>query len=159
MKPALLSLLLLAAALLAAPKTVRVHGWNTWKRPESGGEVERIKPDAAHPHGVLRFLPDAEKPYSMQTYGNLAIKPDQVIRCTFRFTSSADAAPGATITLSMRAKDAKRGWLTLFRDTATSTVNVVAGTDQSIFLEVDIKRADIPEAAANAAFLCPFFSV
>ncbi len=156
MKPALLSLLLLSTALFAAPKTIRVWGWNTWKRPEHAGDIQRIKPGGEYPHGALRFLPDASKPYSLQAYGQVEAKPDQILHITARFKSSADAGPNATMLMTARAKDAKGNWLTFFKESPSVTLNVVPGTDQSISLMVDLKRTDFPENAAKLGSVCPF---
>lgn len=149
-KTLILSALSVALTALAVPPP-KLHGWNTWQRPEDGGKFERIKPSADQPQGAMKFLPDPEKKrYRIQWYRAIPASPTDHLRFIFTFRSASDTNPGVAVAFSMKGKESSGAWCKKSFD-ERQTVTVEPGQTQTVELEIDLRKHQIPELG----FICP----
>ena len=139
--------------LAAAP--MNVHGWNTWQRPNEGGKFERIRPSGER-GGMLKFLPDPEKPrYSLHAYGLDPAKPDQKKKYTVKLLCSEDLNPGVTLVFSLKAKNEAGGWYNPFPKPISTSLSAVPGGEAQMTLEADFKALK----AKKIGFAVPYVVV
>lgn len=154
MKIILTAVLMLAGSLLfAETKTYSPYGWNTWKRDEHAGQFQRIQPGGKYADGAMRIIPDADKDkiYSLQVYGDVPIKGDEAVKITARITSSKNISPDATVQLGVDIKEANGDWVRGIKLPSPSYIDVVAGTEQQLSIEFDLKACN----SDKIAFICP----
>lgn len=138
---------------LAGTKEYPTYGWNTWKREGNCGAIERIEPNATFKDGALKFVPeqDSQKKYSLQSYGDVPAKSDEVVEVTFRVRSSEDASPGTSMIFMLDTKNAKQEWYKVFKTPVQKPLDLLPGTEQTITLKADFKQFD----ANELGFVCP----
>ena len=155
MKKAMIFTVIAAALTATAVPQPKLHGWNTWQRPNCGGKFERIRPSAELPQGAMKFLPDPEKKrYSIQWYRMLPVSSTDHLRFIFTFRSAPETNSGVTIVLKMRAKNQSGAWCNTSFDEHQSVV-VEPGKTQTIELEIDLRKHEIPDIKS----LCPMVTL
>ena len=151
MKKALILTVIAAAFTALAVPQPKLHGWDTWKRPEDGGKFERIKPSAELPQGAMRFLPDPEKKrYRIQWYRAIPASPTDRLRLVFTFRSAPETNSGVTAVLSRKAKEPYGAWCKMSFNERQSIV-VEPGQTQTIELEIDLRKYEVQKLG----FICP----
>lgn len=146
-----------AFVVLGSAMEYPTYGWNTWKHAENGGAFERVEPNAEFAEGALKFVPDQDiqKSYSLQAYGDVPAKSDEVVSVTFRILASADVSPAATMIFSLDTKNESQEWYKVFKTPLQKALDVIPGIEQTITLEADFKQFE----ARELGFVCPIVEV